>query len=201
MLSASVLTLALNVSPMLRLSPSSQLLLARASSTRMSEVVEVTDEWTTTASGLKYIDISMGDGETPKEGDVVKVEYTGWLESTGSQFDSSVGRDPIAFAVGTGRVIPGWDEGVISMKVGGQRRLSIPPEIGYGEQGAGPSIPGGSQLQFECKLVAIETGFAAFVSSFPGGIANIILGSLLLLSFIPYFLPPDLVPEFWLPKN
>uniref|UniRef100_A0A7S2CRY0 peptidylprolyl isomerase n=1 Tax=Haptolina brevifila TaxID=156173 RepID=A0A7S2CRY0_9EUKA len=159
--------------------------------------VEVTDEWTTTPSGLSFVDIAQGSGEQPTTGSVVKVEYTGWLEASGTMFDSSSGRAPIAFAVGTGRVIPGWDEGVLSMRVGGKRRLSIPPELGYGDEGAGESIPGGSRLQFECELVSIESGFGAFISTFPGGLSNFVLITLLTASFIPYFLPENLKPTYW----
>jgi len=159
--------------------------------------MEVDDTWTTTGSGLQYIDEKVGDGEAPTKGNTVKVDYTGWVESSGKEFDSSRGRGPIAFNVGAGRVIKGWDEGIISMKVGGKRRLSIPSELAYGENGAGADIPPNTRLQFECELVSIESGFGAIASTFPGGPTNLILISLLLLSFIPYFLPPDLVPAFW----
>ena len=109
-------------------------------------VVEVDEEsWTKTASGLQYIDEKVGDGESPNSGDVVKVTYTGWIEATGREFDSSKGRAPIAFPLGAGRVIPGWDEGISSMKVGGKRRLSIPADLAYGEKGAGESIPPNSR--------------------------------------------------------
>lgn len=127
----------------------------------------------------------------------VKVEYTGWLEATGKQFDSSLGRAPIAFAVGTGRVIPGWDEGIMGMKIGGQRKLSIPSELAYGADGAGPDIPPDSRLQFDCKLVSVESGMAGFVSAFPGGATNLLLISVLALSFIPYFVPEGIRPDFW----
>ena len=161
-------------------------------------VVEVDAEsWTTTSSGLQYLDEKVGSGETPESGAVVKVDYTGWIESTGKEFDSSVGRAPIAFKVGAGRVIPGWDEGVGSMKMGGKRRLSIPADLAYGENGAGDAIPPGSRLQFECELVGIESGFGAFAATFPGGLGNLALLTVLLLSFIPYYLPPDLKPAFW----
>ena len=160
-------------------------------------VEEVDDTWTTTSSGLKYKDIVVGSGEAPEKGATVKVEYTGWLEATGKEFDSSVGRDPIAFNVGTGRVIPGWDEGIMGMKVGGHRLLSVPSNLGYGENGAGDAIPPDSQLQFDCKLKSIETGFGAVVSTFPGGMPNVVLLTVLLVSFIPYFLPPDLQPSQW----
>ena len=142
-------------------------------------------------------DEKVGGGEAPNSGDVVKVEYTGWLESTGKQFDTSVGRAPIAFKVGAGKVIPGWDEGILSMKVGGKRRLSIPSDLAYGENGAGEAIPPNSRLQFECELMGIETGFAAISSTFPGGTTNLILVTVLALSFIPYFLPESMQPSFY----
>ena len=171
--------------------------LPRARSVVMGPIDVDPDAWTKTSTGLQFLDEKVGSGESPNEGDVVKVDYTGWLESTGSEFDSSKGRAPIAFAVGNGRVIPGWDEGILSMKVGGKRRLSIPSDLAYGETGAGDAIPPGSRLQFECELTAIESGFAAFTSTFPGGLPNLILVSLLFLSFIPYGLPPDLQPSFY----
>jgi len=157
--------------------------------------IPVAEEWTTTSSGLQFLDEKVGDGETPNEGDVVKVAYTGWLEETGKEFDSSLGRKPIAFAVGAGRVIPGWDEGIATMKVGGKRRLSIPAELAYGDAGAGESIPPGSRLQFDCELVGVETGAGALIATFPGGLPNVILVTLLALSFIPYLLPEP--PAFW----
>jgi len=163
----------------------------------MAGPVAVDETWTTTASGLRFVDITVGSGEAPSEGSTVKVAYTGWLEDGGKEFDSSVGRAPIAFAVGKGKVIKGWDEGILTMKVGGKRRLSIPAELAYGENGAGESIPPNAQLQFEAELVGIEEGFGAFLATFPGGLPNVVLVSLLLLSFIPYYLPPDMVPEFW----
>ena len=151
--------------------------------------VDLEAGWKTTASGLQYLDEKPGGGEKPNEGDVVKVDYTGWLESDGKEFATSTGRKPIAFAVGKGRVIPGWDEGILSMSVGGKRRLSIPAELAYGENGAGDAIPPNSRLQFECELVGIESGFGAIASTFPGGLPNLVLVTLLALSFIPYFLP------------
>ena len=160
-------------------------------------VVPVDETWVTTDSGLSYLDEKVGEGEMPNANDVVKVQYTGWLESSGKEFDSSKGRAPIAFAVGAGRVIPGWDEGIATMKVGGKRRLSIPAELGYGDKGAGEAIPPNSRLQFETELVGVESGFAAFTSTFPGGVPNLVLVTLLLLSFIPYYLPPDMMPSFY----
>ena len=110
---------------------------------------EVTD------SGLKYYDIVEGDGDMPEVGQTAVVHYTGWLED-GTQFDSSLDRgEPFPFALGTGSVIPGWDEGVATMKVGGVRQLVIPAELAYGEGGSGP-IPPGATLVFEVELLDIQ---------------------------------------------
>ena len=107
----------------------------------------------TTDSGLKYVDEKIGVGDSPSKGDLLVVHYTGTLED-GTVFDSSVKRNqPIEFAVGTGRVIPGWDEGLMSMKTGGKRKLIIPPELGYGSRGAGGVIPPDATLVFEVELV------------------------------------------------
>jgi len=106
-----------------------------------------------TASGLKYIDIVEGTGPSPKRGQIVTVHYTGTLEN-GKKFDSSLDRGkPFEFHIGEGQVIKGWDEGVMSMKVGGKRRLIIPPELGYGARGAGGVIPPNAKLIFEVELL------------------------------------------------
>jgi len=113
----------------------------------------------TTDSGLKYIDIKIGDGASPQTGDKVSVHYTGWLLSNGRKFDSSKDRDqPFTFEIGKGRVIKGWDEGVASMKVGGYRQLIIPPELGYGDRGAGAVIPPGAALVFDVEFLDIPKG-------------------------------------------
>ena len=108
-----------------------------------------------TDSGLKYDDTVIGDGATAVKGQTVSVHYTGWL-TDGEKFDSSKDRnDPFQFQLGAGRVIRGWDEGVQGMKVGGTRRLTIPPQLGYGAQGAGGVIPPNATLVFDVELLAI----------------------------------------------
>lgn len=109
----------------------------------------------TTSTGLKYVDMVAGQGDSPEPGQKVTVHYTGWLED-GTKFDSSVDRNvPFTFVIGTGRVIKGWDEGVMTMKVGGKRRLTIPPGLAYGKKGVGP-IPPDATLIFEVELLGIE---------------------------------------------
>lgn len=112
-------------------------------------------DYTTTDSGLKYYDLEEGSGESPEEGQQVSVHYTGWLED-GTLFDSSLLRgEPFTFTLGAGQVIPGWDEGVASMNVGGRRQLVIPPDLAYGEQGAGGVIPPDATLIFEVELLDV----------------------------------------------
>lgn len=111
----------------------------------------------TTPSGLKYIDEVAGAGESPKPGQMVTVHYTGTLEN-GTKFDSSRDRnEPFTFQIGVGRVIRGWDEGVMTMKVGGKRRLIIPAALGYGARGAGDgAIPPNATLIFEVELLRVK---------------------------------------------
>lgn len=110
----------------------------------------------TTSSGLKYVDLLIGTGESPKRGQIVTVHYTGWLEN-GSKFDSSLDRgQPFAFPIGMGRVIKGWDEGVMTMKIGGKRKLIIPSDLAYGPSGRPPVIPPSATLIFEVELLGAK---------------------------------------------
>ena len=116
-----------------------------------------------TVEGLQRIEVATGDGTVAAAGDEVTVHYTGWLydqdapDHRGEQFDSSRTRgEPFTFLLGAGRVIRGWDEGVAGMRVGGQRVLMIPPELGYGRKGAGGAIPPQASLVFEVELLDVE---------------------------------------------
>ncbi len=110
----------------------------------------------TTESGLKYVDLTVGTGREAAAGNHVSVHYTGWL-TNGTKFDSSVDRrDPFSFPIGAGKVIRGWDEGVAGMKVGGKRKLTIPPQLGYGARGAGGVIPPNATLVFDVELLEVR---------------------------------------------
>ena len=111
----------------------------------------------TTPSGLKYQDLVVGNGAMAEEGTPAEVNYTGWL-TDGTKFDSSLdpGRTPFTFTIGAGMVIRGWDEGVKGMRVGGKRKLTIPADLAYGEQGRPPVIPANSTLVFEVELVGVK---------------------------------------------
>ena len=115
--------------------------------------------FTTTASGLQYEDTVVGSSAEATRGAQVRVHYTGWLYNNGQQgakFDSSRDRnDPFVFPLGAGMVIKGWDEGVQGMKVGGQRTLVIPAELGYGARGAGGVIPPNATLKFDVELLGV----------------------------------------------
>jgi FKBP-type peptidyl-prolyl cis-trans isomerase len=137
-----------------------------------AEADRVADETTatpaaTTPTGsenmaLQKTDLAPGNGAEISSGQTALVHYTGWLfdasapENKGKQFDSSVGGEPFEFPLGAGRVIAGWDQGVVGMKVGGKRRLVIPPVMGYGESGAGGVIPPNATLVFDVELVEIH---------------------------------------------
>jgi FKBP-type peptidyl-prolyl cis-trans isomerase len=113
-----------------------------------------------TPSGLKYTDTKIGDGAVAANGLFVEVHYTGWLYKNGTkgaQFDTSRDRGkPIAFKLGSHQVIPGWEEGIAGIKVGGTRTLIIPPELAYGSKGAGGVIPANATLLFEVELVSVR---------------------------------------------
>ena len=100
-------------------------------------------------------DLVAGKGAEATRGRSVRVHYTGWL-TDGTQFDSSVGGSPFTFRLGAGEVIDGWDQGVAGMKVGGKRKLTLPPELGYGARGAPPDIPPNATLVFEVELLAVH---------------------------------------------
>jgi FKBP-type peptidyl-prolyl cis-trans isomerase FkpA len=109
-----------------------------------------------TASGLEYEDAVVGAGASPQKGQTVTVHYTGHL-TDGKKFDSSVDRgQPFQFIIGVGQVIKGWDEGVMSMRVGGKRTLTIPAQLGYGARGAGNVIPPNATLVFDVELLGVH---------------------------------------------
>jgi len=118
--------------------------------------VELPMPTTQTASGLGIEEITVGEGAPATAGKRVTVHYTGWL-TDGTKFDSSKDRsDPFVFGLGQGQVIRGWDEGVQGMKVGGKRKLTIPPALGYGARGAGGAIPPNAILIFEVELLGLS---------------------------------------------
>ena len=107
-------------------------------------------------SELIIEDLTVGDGATATAGQSVLVHYTGWL-TDGSKFDSSVDRgEPFEFNLGRGQVVPGWDQGVAGMQIGGKRKLTIPPELGYGSRGAGGVIPPNAKQVFDVELLAVR---------------------------------------------
>ena len=116
--------------------------------------------WITTASGLKFEDLREGDGALPMRGQRIVVHYTGWLAKDGRRgrkFDSSRDRrKPLEIPVGVGKLIQGWDEGLLSMRVGGKRLLLVPSELGYGAKGSGKDIPPDADLLFEVELLGVK---------------------------------------------
>ena len=129
---------------------------AQATRPNTNAPTKVTGDGVKTSSGLQYWDIKVGIGTEAKDGDHVKVHYTGWLTS-GKKFDSSVdAHQPFDFTIGKGEVIKGWDEGVTGMKVGGKRQLRIPPELAYGEDGYKTIIPPSATLIFDVQLLAVS---------------------------------------------
>lgn len=120
------------------------------------ETKNMAEQTVTTESGLTYLDMTAGTGRLAELGDMASVHYTGWL-ADGKKFDSSVDRkEPFSFRLGAGQVIKGWDEGVMGMKIGGKRKLTIPPQLGYGARGAGGVIPPNATLTFDVELLDLR---------------------------------------------
>jgi FKBP-type peptidyl-prolyl cis-trans isomerase len=127
----------------------------KASNTSAPSSVEGVAEQVS-ASGLKFYILKEGSGESPAQGQTVAVHYTGWL-ADGTKFDSSVDKGrPLVFPAGVGKVIRGWDESVLAMKLGEKRQIRVPPELGYGERGAGGVIPPGATLTFDMELMELR---------------------------------------------
>ncbi len=112
-------------------------------------------ETVTTDSGLEYEELECGDGDEVARGDTITVHYTGTLEN-GDEFDSSRGGEPVSFALESGMLIEGWVEGIPGMREGGRRKLTIPPELGYGAAGNPPVIPGDATLIFDVEVIEVE---------------------------------------------
>lgn len=158
-----------------------------------------------TVSGLRFRDEVVGDGALPKHGDILVVDYRGSLVSNGAEFDSSYSRGmPFSFELGKGRVIPGWDEGLATMRVGGKRTLLVPPSLAYGSREVGGGrIPANSELRFEIELKDVKSGALAQVSmkadvTLQNVVANLGLNPFtffvilfLLLTVAPAFLPDE----------
>jgi len=120
------------------------------------ETKNMAEQTVTTESGLTYLDMTVGTGRLAELGDTASVHYTGWL-ADGKKFDSSVDRkEPFSFRLGAGQVIKGWDEGLMGMKIGGKRKLTIPPQLGYGARGAGGVIPPNATLTFDVELLDLR---------------------------------------------
>ncbi len=109
-----------------------------------------------TPLGVRYVDLQLGQGDEAQTGKIVEVHYVGWLED-GTRFDSSRDREhPFTFRLGTGDALKGWDDGLLGMKVGGKRKLTIPPELGFGKQGVGSVVPPNAVLHYEFELLAVR---------------------------------------------
>ncbi len=136
------------------------LISALPAGTPIQAAAQATGKTMTTPSGLQITDTKIGTGASPKTGQTCVMHYTGWLYQDGAKgkkFDSSLDRgEPFEFAIGMGKVIAGWDEGVATMKVGGKRTLIIPPALGYGARGAGGVIPPNATLIFDVELLDVK---------------------------------------------
>jgi peptidylprolyl isomerase len=134
--------------------------LAVAMATSVLSAKPPVPSFTTTSSGLQFVDLRPGTGKTPAAGQTCAVLYRGWLyadKKRGKLFDSAQDpRKPFRFQIGQGQVIPGWDEGVATMKAGGKRALIVPPALGYGDQGSGDAIPPNATLLFEVELLSVK---------------------------------------------
>jgi FKBP-type peptidyl-prolyl cis-trans isomerase FkpA len=111
---------------------------------------------TVTPSGVRYVDLLVGQGDEAQLGKIIEVHYVGWLED-GTKFDTSRDHElPFTFRLGAGDAIKGWDEGLLGMKVGGKRKLTVPPELGFGKQGIGSVVPPNAILHYEFELLAVR---------------------------------------------
>ena len=140
--------------------------------------------WTTTTpSGLKTVDLTVGSGEEAVDGSMVLVNFVGRLASDGSEFGTTFGKRPVEFELGARKMIPGWEEGIRGMKVGGKRKMLIPPELAYGDEGGGPLIPPGAALEYETTLInSVKLqGLDLIAAKVPGGKTNLGLGALIIL--------------------
>jgi FKBP-type peptidyl-prolyl cis-trans isomerase len=121
---------------------------------RGHEVVDARE--VVTSSGLHYVDLRVGDGDEAASGKILEVHYVGWL-GDGTRFDSTRDRDrPLTFRLGAGDALKGWDEGLVGMKVGGRRKLVIPPDLGFGKQGVGSVVPPNATLYYEFELLGVR---------------------------------------------
>ncbi|KAL1521967.1 hypothetical protein AB1Y20_021613 [Prymnesium parvum] len=153
--------------------------------------------WTVTETGLRYKDTVVGDGDAPAKGDSVSIHYAG-MNADGTLFDSSRGAGksgrPLKFEVGGGKVIPGWNEGVSTMKVGGVRTLSIPPSLGFGTIGSPDGkVKPNTKIFIECELVEVERGGVFSKLELPT--INPQALAIIAVLAIPYFLPPGTLPD------
>lgn len=130
--------------------------LPQKSASQTTTVTPPTIDTNSQSAKLKIEDEKVGTGTTAQTGDTVTVNYTGTL-TNGKEFDSTKGKQPFSFTLGAGQVIKGWDQGIVGMKVGGKRKLTIPPDLGYGSQGAGAAIPPNSTLIFDVELLDVKS--------------------------------------------